>query len=764
MFANATIEKQSFTNWMPEVAPISELDAGSVHIDNCGPFVAGSYQRFTLTYTAGRYGIDDTGSLKICYRFASDMGRPQFSDPKAPNWVGVVASNGAVLDFRFDYKQNTRPWDRTIYIKVVAGFMREGDTISVSFGTDQRGAGMRVQTFVDPEFCFRVLVDPVATYTYVEVPNVPIMPVIPGPAHKWHAVIPTCRATGDVFALNIRADDIWGNPTDNIPERQLRLTGAGPVDGVPGEACFVSGTKALRIDGLKVLGSGAITIDVVGGGRPLVKSNTLVAQDELSLRPYWGDLHAQSGETIGSGSALAYMEYGRDYAFLDMIGHQGNDFQITPEFWSRLNCLMSEWNEPGRFVTLPGYEWSGNTALGGDRNIFYRNESLPIRRSSHALVADRSDVETDCWDARALFAALGPDYSQTVVWAHCGGRYADIAYAHDHALERSVEIHSSWGTFEWLAADAFREGYRVGIVGNSDGHKGRPGSEPPGASLFGALGGLTCYWMKDLTRDALFDALQSRHHYATTGSRVHMTADVRLETPAKVWTDDPRVAGARSHTASDVMMGDIVSCSAGHVAFEATVAADSAILSVELRRGSEVLETIRPNGEAPMGQRYRVEWSGAEYRGRARQTVWDGTLKVSGAEIVSALPINFLNPDRPLKQVSKTELSWSSITTGNYAGVDLLLSGGDAVLEIATAVGTLEVNLADIGHQPTVRNFGKLARELRVSRQPDTYAVTTLDLKRDIELVAGENPIWICASFADGHQAWSSPIYFIHEV
>ena len=28
-------------------------------------------------------------------------------------------------------------------------------------------------------------------------------------------------------------------------------------------------------------------------------------------------------------------------------------------------------------------------------------------------------------------------------------------------LERSVEIHSSWGTFEWLAEDAFKAGYRV---------------------------------------------------------------------------------------------------------------------------------------------------------------------------------------------------------------------------------------------------------------------------------------------------------------
>ena len=73
-----------------------------------------------------------------------------------------------------------------------------------------------------------------------------------------------------------------------------------------------------------------------------------------------------------------------------------------------------------------------------------------------------------------------------ICWAQCGGRYADIVMAHDGRLEKSVEVHSAWGTFEWLVEDAFRMGYRVGIVGNSDGHKGRPGASYPGAGWFGA--------------------------------------------------------------------------------------------------------------------------------------------------------------------------------------------------------------------------------------------------------------------------------------
>jgi len=70
---------------------------GSAAVSPTGRFEAGSYQEFTVTYTAGYFGIDDTGSIKVVHRFASDMGRPQFDDPTAPNYTTVEASNGAVL-------------------------------------------------------------------------------------------------------------------------------------------------------------------------------------------------------------------------------------------------------------------------------------------------------------------------------------------------------------------------------------------------------------------------------------------------------------------------------------------------------------------------------------------------------------------------------------------------------------------------------------------------------------------------------------------
>ena len=147
---------------------------GHATIDPQGEFEAGSFQSLTLTYTAGYFGIDDTGSIKIVHRFASDMGRPQFTDPKGWNYTTVEASNGAVLDVQYDAKRNIRPWDKTLFIRVVRGFLREGDRIIVRFGDRRQGSpGIRMQTFNEPTFEFRVLVDAWATYNYIELPQQP---------------------------------------------------------------------------------------------------------------------------------------------------------------------------------------------------------------------------------------------------------------------------------------------------------------------------------------------------------------------------------------------------------------------------------------------------------------------------------------------------------------------------------------------------------------------------------------------------------------
>src|SRR3979411_331941 len=90
-------------------------EMGSAARTPAGPFVAGSHAELTLTYTAGPFGIDDNGMLKISVRHPSDRGKPQFKEPMAANYPTVEASNGAKLDYWFD-RLNIRPWANTILV------------------------------------------------------------------------------------------------------------------------------------------------------------------------------------------------------------------------------------------------------------------------------------------------------------------------------------------------------------------------------------------------------------------------------------------------------------------------------------------------------------------------------------------------------------------------------------------------------------------------------------------------------------------------
>ena len=138
---------------------------GSIELLSNNKIYAGKFTTIKLVYTAGYYGIDDTGSIKISYRFASDFGKPQFEDKYKKNYTSIKCSNSNIkLSYHFDMKMNIRPWDRTIYIKLIKGFLKEGEKINLIFGDKKNlSGGIRGQTFCEKKFRFKLSVDPFAT-------------------------------------------------------------------------------------------------------------------------------------------------------------------------------------------------------------------------------------------------------------------------------------------------------------------------------------------------------------------------------------------------------------------------------------------------------------------------------------------------------------------------------------------------------------------------------------------------------------------------
>jgi hypothetical protein len=299
------------------------------------------------------------------------------------------------------------------------------------------------------------------------------------------------------------------------------------------------------------------------------------------------------------------------------------------------------------------------------------------------------------------------------------------------------------------------------VLCNSDGHKGRHGASWPGASLFGAYGGLSCILATELSRQGLVDALRRRHHYGTTGSRVLLDTRARFAAPAELFEDDPNLGPATSRRVGEAMMGDILRTAERSVSFSAEVVTTAPIERVEIRNRLETLETFRPFAKEKLGRRIRVIWEGSEYRGRGRQTIWDGKAVLDGNRFELLEPINFWNLDKRFDQTAPGTVEWTALTTGGFGGFDAWLGDAESgVLRIDTALVKAEIKVRDIGIEDRVWDAGGIQRRIRVFRLPDENTHCRVVLERDIRLVDGvDNALYIAVTTEDGHRAWSSPIY-----
>ena len=93
-------------------------------------------------------------------------------------------------------------------------------------------------------------------------------------------------------------------------------------------------------------------------------------------------------------------------------------------------------HEPGRFVPLPGFEWSGNLAAGGHHNVYFARFDQPMKRWQGADHLGRPD-ETDLPHVRDLHNYYrGTD---TVITPHFGGQHADLP-SPVQPLDPAVEV------------------------------------------------------------------------------------------------------------------------------------------------------------------------------------------------------------------------------------------------------------------------------------------------------------------------------------
>ncbi|MEP6801127.1 MAG: CehA/McbA family metallohydrolase [Acidobacteriota bacterium] len=239
---------------------------------------------------------------------------------------------------------------------------------------------------------------------------------------------------------------------------------------------------------------------------------------------YFGDPHSHTIlSDAKTGLPDQLLELSRDRLGLDfdVISDHTEMGRLQATEYAELQLTSRVFDEPGRFVSLTGWEWTAGSQYG-HRVVLQRDDGGPILSSAEP---EGDTIEKLYAHLRQHHGIVSPHHTGNATW----GRWNPAA-TFDETLEPNFEIASWHGRYEFFGnpregrrqvpghqyQDALRLGRHVGVMGASDTHHLSPGE-----------GGLTAVLAERLDRESLFDAIRNRRNYATTGVRIllEFTAD-----------------------------------------------------------------------------------------------------------------------------------------------------------------------------------------------------------------------------------------------
>jgi hypothetical protein len=456
--------------------------------------------------------------------------------------------------------------------------------------------------------------------------------VYSGATRVW-ASGPSIVSPGEKFDLRVSLLRVDGYPAPDY-EGTLVVEDNSGIDNVPGRLEFSRDDQgSLLLSGCSVSEEGIhrIRISPSKGSFPAGRSNPIWARRAFPYRLVWGDLHVH---TVLGKCGIPHLPKSPDYGYWfarDVLGHDlcamaDHAHSMTDEDWQELEASAARWHEPGRFVTVLGFEGDYDGDDGGHFNFYfptdrgaYRNFRLSAGGTLEAMFdfARAHDALAICHHTSR--SIRGRDFAQS----HFGGQ----------DIEPVMEVYSQWGSSEEQASSrprtgrhpgeghyyryALKHGFRLGVIGGSDSHCTTPGGPVPmaypkwgGKPLFPHPGGVAAIYAAELTRAGLFEALRARRCYATSLDKI------------LVWTE--------SHGAP---MGSEIEAASAEIEILVAAAYDPLIEIVIVKDG-EVVDCFgefgRDEGFDSERQTFRLTWRDPDFRAEScyyvRATEFDGDM------------------------------------------------------------------------------------------------------------------------------------------
>jgi len=325
----------------------------------------------------------------------------------------------------------------------------------------------------------------------------------------------------------------------------------------------------------------------VARGEDLPTPSTTYRGQKLHL--YFGDLHEHTDisvcNRVGDMSVDESYQAMRDLARHDFACCTDHGYNINPHLWNTLAKLARVNDDPGRFLTFLGEEWTSSFekysakhpyGYYGHRNLVFADLYFP-RWWDSKNAQTPAQVWEDLRKMKANFVHIPHQLADT------GNVPVDWDFA-DETAQPVAEMFQTRGSYEfkgtlreakrstpkkgYFLQDAWARGIVIGVIASPD-HGGGYGK--------------AAVWAPELTREAILDALRARRCYGTTAAKIVL--DVRVD----------------GH-----LMGEKVAEPAGEtVKVEIRVRAPVAIKTIEVCRNNQFVYTHTPKnppgGSQPPG-------------------------------------------------------------------------------------------------------------------------------------------------------------------
>jgi hypothetical protein len=489
------------------------------------PLIAGGRARFEIVYEAAGSGVAEGGAVFLQISPHWGWSRPQVSDADGPGHTQVdTDAAGVMLEAR-------RAPRFALGIHISGRRLEAGERLHIVYGAGPELA--QVDRFAEQGSPLWIGVDGDGDGVSALLPEPLRVDVIAGAPRGLVMLLPTSARPGDTVRLTAALLDERGNAGLPVEGELELIDPPGGLEGVEGmplrrdQGGHTQTELVARDPGTYRL-RGRVVVDGVAFE---ALSNPLVVRADVP-RVLWGDLHGHSQLSDGTGTPEQYFAYARDVAALDVAALTDHDrwgvrfLDDDPASWRRIGEAVQAYHEPGRFVVLPGYEWTH--WIHGHRHVLYFEDGGPL----WSVTDPATDTPAGLWQALRGRRAL------TFAHHSAGAPVAtNWDYPPDPELEPVTEIASAHGSSESadtpkpiqkgiegnFVRDVLDRGYRLGFIGSGDSHDGHPGL----AHLTVRTGGgLAAILSERNTREGVYAALRARRVYATNGPRIFLSVSL----------------------------------------------------------------------------------------------------------------------------------------------------------------------------------------------------------------------------------------------